>query len=160
MKLRRLFPAGTAFGEIFGFYYHLPHWDLMLHAMSGAMLGVLGFLVVDWLNKDEHTKLSMNPFFVSLFAFSFALMIGTLWEIYEFAFDRILGLNMQKFSLADGTPLVGAEALSDTMEDIIIDTLAALGVSVIGFFTNIKLSKQKKENDESAEASMHNPQDS
>ena len=135
-------------GEIFGFYYNLPNWDLMLHAMSGAMLGVLGFLVVDWLNKDEHVKLSMNPFFVSLFAFSFALMTGTLWEIYEFSFDRILGLNMQKFALADGTLLVGTAALSDTMEDLIIDAIAALAVSVIGFFTNIKVSRENNEEKE------------
>ncbi len=146
-------------GEIFGFYYNLPHWDLMLHAMSGAMLGVLGFLIVDWLNKDEHVKLSMNPFFVSLFAFSFALMIGTLWEIYEFAFDRVLGLNMQKFALGDGTPLVGAEALADTMEDIIIDTLAALLVSIIGFFTNLRVSREKKEKDLPCESSTQNFQD-
>ena len=147
-------------GEIFGFYYNLPNWDLMLHAMSGAMLGVLGFLIVDWLNKDEHVKLSMNPFFVSLFAFSFALMIGTLWEIYEFAFDRALGLNMQKFTLADGTPLVGAAALADTMEDIIIDTLAALAVSVIGFFTNLRVNREKKKNDAPCENPIQIPQNS
>ena len=125
-------------GEIFHFYYNFPHWDLMLHAMSGAMLGILGFLIVDWLNKDEHAKISMNPFFVSLFAFSFALMIGALWEIYEFSFDKFLGLNMQKFAYQNGELMVGREALSDTMEDIIIDAIAALAVSTIGFFTNLK----------------------
>jgi hypothetical protein len=65
-------------------------------------------------------------------------MIGTLWEIYEFSFDSILGLNMQKARLEDGTPLVGGAALGDTMKDLIIDALAALAVAVIGFFTNLK----------------------
>ncbi len=129
-------------GEIFSFYYRIPIWDSILHAMSAAMLGALGFILVDWLNKDEHVKLSMNPLFVSLFAFSFALMIGTLWEIYEFSFDSILGLNMQKSRLEDGTPLIGGAALTDTMKDLIIDALAALAVAVIGFFTNIKRSKK------------------
>ena len=129
-------------GEIFSFYYRIPIWDSILHAMSAAMLGALGFILVDWLNKDEHVKLSMNPLFVSLFAFSFALMIGTLWEIYEFSFDSILGLNMQKARLEDGTPLVGSGALTDTMKDLIIDALAALAVAIIGFFTNIKRNKK------------------
>lgn len=132
-------------GEIFSFYYRIPFWDSMLHAMSAAMLSTLGFILVDWLNKDEHVKLSMNPLFVSLFAFSFALMIGTLWEIYEFSFDSILGLNMQKARLEDGTPLVGNAALTDTMKDLIIDALAALAVAAIGFFTNLKKSKTPRE---------------
>lgn len=129
-------------GEIFSFYYRIPIWDSILHAMSAAMLSTLGFILVDWLNKDDHVKLSMNPLFVSLFAFSFALMIGTLWEVYEFSFDSILGLNMQKARLEDGTPLVGNAALADTMKDLIIDALAALAVALIGLFTNLKRKKQ------------------
>ncbi len=132
-------------GEIFSFYYRIPIWDSILHAMSAAMLGALGFILVDWLNKDEHVKLSMNPLFVSLFAFSFALMIGTLWEIYEFSFDSILGLNMQKARLENGTPLIGSAAVTDTMKDLIIDALAALAVAIIGFFTNIKRNKRPTE---------------
>lgn len=128
-------------GEIFSFYYLVPHWDLYLHAMSGAMLGALGFILVDWLNKDEHVKLSMSPVFVSLFAFSFALAVGALWEIYEFSFDSILGLNMQKFRAEDGGLLVGADALKDTMEDIIIDAIAAASVAILGAVTNIKRKK-------------------
>lgn len=135
-------------GEIFSFYYRFPIWDSILHAMSAAMLGALGFILVDWLNKDEHVKLSMNPLFVSLFAFSFALMIGTLWEVYEFSFDSILGLNMQKARLEDGTPLVGNAALTDTMKDLIIDALAALAVAVTGFFTNIKRTKKTQDKEQ------------
>ena len=132
-------------GEIFSFYYRIPVWDSILHAMSAAMLSTLGFILVDWLNKDEHVKLSMNPLFVSLFAFSFALMIGTLWEIYEFSFDSILGLNMQKARLEDGTPLIGNAALTDTMKDLIIDAIAALSVAVIGFVTNSRKSKTARD---------------
>ena len=141
-------------GEIFSFYYLVPHWDLYLHAMSGAMLGALGFILVDWLNKDEHVKLSMSPFFVSLFAFSFALAVGALWEIYEFAFDSILGLNMQKFRLEDGHALVGSAALRDTMGDLIIDAVAAACVAILGFLTSLKrknsalLNKEQIELDE------------
>lgn len=30
-------------GEVRSFYYAVPHWDTILHTMSGAMLGALGF---------------------------------------------------------------------------------------------------------------------
>lgn len=137
-------------GEVFSFYYIIPHWDSILHAFSGAMLGALGFVLVDFLNKDTHTKVSLSPFFISLFAFSFALAIGALWEVYEFSFDALLGLNMQKHTTAEGGQLVGTAALTDTMKDIIIDALAAFAVSVIGFFQNT-LARKPKEKAESLE---------
>ena len=130
-------------GEVFSFYYRIPHWDSMLHAFSGAMLGALGFILVDFLNREQQVKVSLSPFFVSLFALSFAVMIGVLWEIYEFSFDALLGLNMQKHSMSSGLPLVGAAALSDTMADLIIDTLAALSVAVIGGVIAARKQKQK-----------------
>lgn len=52
-----------------------------------------------------------------------------------------MGFNMQKHTLADGTPLVGHAALSDTMKDIIIDALGALAASIIGY---VSLKKNKK----------------
>lgn len=121
-------------GEVFSFYYRIPHWDAMLHAFSGAMLGALGFILVDFLNREQKVKVSLSPFFVSLFALSFAVMIGVLWEIYEFSFDALLGLNMQKHTTASGLPLVGPAALSDTMTDLCIDTLSALSISIVGGF--------------------------
>lgn len=122
-------------GEVRQFYYRIPHWDSMLHAFSGAMLGALGFVLVDLLNRDRHVRVSLSPFFVSAFAFCFALAVGALWEIYEFSFDKLLGLNMQKHTTAEGVPLSGAEALADTMKDIIIDAVAAFDVSLFGFLT-------------------------
>ena len=130
-------------GEVRNFYYRFPHWDTILHAMSSLMSGFLGFMVVDFLNKEKHTSVSLSPIFVSLFAFCFGLSIGALWEIYEFSFDEILGLNMQKFRLENGMELVGHKALSDTMKDIIVDGLGALLASVIGYF-NLCVEKRTK----------------
>ncbi|MEG1523927.1 MAG: hypothetical protein RRZ24_09025 [Clostridia bacterium] len=122
-------------GEVRDFYYLVPHWDTILHTFSSVMAGAFGFIVVATLSRDEHTAISLPPLFVALFAFCFASTIGTLWEIYEFSFDAILGLNMQKFRLADGTLLIGHAALGDTMKDIIVDVLGALGASIAGFFS-------------------------
>ena len=129
-------------GEVRNFYYHVPHWDTILHGLSSLMSGSFGFMVVDILNKDKHTSFNLSPLFLAVFAFCFGCSIGTLWEIYEYSFDALLGLNMQKFRLEDGTELVGHAALSDTMKDIIVDCAGALIASVIGYF-NLKLEKLK-----------------
>ena len=130
-------------GEVRDFYYLVPHWDTVLHAFSAAMLGVIGFTLVDLLNETEQARLRLSPFFVALFAFCFALTVGCLWEIYEYTFDGILSLNMQKYKLADGTQLVGREALSDTMKDIIVDALSALVISIIGYQSIRKREKKR-----------------
>lgn len=131
-------------GEVRSFYYLIPHWDTILHAMSGAMLGAFGFVLVRTLAEAEKVKVELSPFFVSLVAFCFAITIGVVWEVYEFAGDGLLGLNMQKFRLPDGTLLSGHAALSDTMWDLIVDALAALSVAVIGFFVLTARKKAKK----------------
>ena len=121
-------------GEIRSFYYLVPHWDVILHSMSSFMAGLFGVMVIQILNRDEHIVFKLSPFFVAMFSFCFAVAIGSVWEIYEFSFDGLLGLNMQKFLLADGTPLVGRAALTDTMKDIIVDTIGAFLASCIGYF--------------------------
>ena len=120
-------------GEVRRFYYVVPHWDVILHCMSSMMLGLFGFMFVYLINKDKKTAMSLSPFFVALFAFCFALSIEIMWEIYEFTFDGLLGLNMQKFRLEDGTLLTGREALGDTMKDIIIDAVGSFIATVIGY---------------------------
>lgn len=120
-------------GEVRNFYYVIPHWDIILHAFSSVMTGLFGFMVVAVLNRSTRTPVQLSTFFVALFAFAFAAMVGTLWEIYEFVFDGMLGMNMQKFLLEDGTALIGRDALADTMEDIIVDCIGALCATVFGY---------------------------
>lgn len=122
-------------GEVRNFYHLIPYWDSILHGFSGGALGALGFLLISILNSNEKIHMHMSPFFVWLFAFCFALSIGALWEIYEFTFDGLLGMNMQKFMLEDGTQLIGRAALSDTMWDLIVDAIGALVSTLVGVAT-------------------------
>ncbi len=131
-----IFLYGAIFlGEVRNFYYNVPHWDTILHTFSGAMIGALGFSFVSLMNKEENIPLNLTPFFVAFFAFCFAVTLGVIWEIYEFTFDGILGLNMQKFALEDGTGLIGRAALSDTMKDLVVDAIGAFVMSVIGYIS-------------------------
>ena len=125
--------AAIFLGEVRDFYYRIPHWDTILHTFSGAALGALGFSVVSLLNKQEKLNVNLSPFFVSLFSFCFAITMGAMWEIYEFSFDGLLHLNMQKFALENGVNLVGRAALADTMKDLIVDSIGALVTSIMGY---------------------------
>lgn len=141
-----LFLWGAIFaGEVWEFYYRIPLWDDLLHLISSMMAAILGFSLIDILNSKQREHIFLSPFFVCLFSVTFAVFIGVLWEIYEFTFDGILGLNMQKFAAESGdenifTPLLGRDALVDTMQDLIIDTVGAVSASTIGY-VSLKLNK-------------------
>lgn len=122
-------------GEVRAFYNTVPHWDTVLHTFSGAALGALGFSLVSLLNKTESVTFSLSPFFVALFAFSFAMSLGVIWEIYEFSMDYFLHTNMQRYMLQTGEPLVGQAALTDTMKDLIVDAIGALVMSGVGYIS-------------------------
>lgn len=128
-------------GEVRRFYYTVPFWDSILHCMSSIMTGLFAFMLVTILNRNEKTVFTLSRGFVALFAFCFSMAIGALWEIYEFVFDGILGLNMQKFLTGEGVPLVGRDALADTMSDIIVDLIGALVATLLGYLA-IKADKQ------------------
>lgn len=126
--------ASIIFGELFGFYYRIPLWDAFLHLFSGSLLAVVGFSVLHLLGSEQ------KPLTTSLFVLFFALAAGTVWEIYEFIVDGIMGMNMQKFALEDGTALFGRAAVVDTMTDLIMDALGAVVVAGVGYFS---LKKEK-----------------
>ena len=125
--------CGVYLGEVHYFYFRVPHWDTMLHTFSGFALGAVGLSIIGILNKSESVPISLSPAFVAIFAFCFAVTIGVIWEIYEFAVDAAAGLNMQKYMLESGEMLVGRGALMDTMKDLIVDALGALVISIIGY---------------------------
>lgn len=127
--------AAIYLGEVRSFYYNVPNWDNILHTFSGAMIGALGFSIVTLLNNTEEVPMNLSPLFVALFSFCFAVTLGVVWEFYEFTFDGLLGLNMQKFALEDGTQLIGRAALTDTMIDLFVDAVGALIISIIGYIS-------------------------
>lgn len=55
-------------GEVYSFYFNIPHWDTVLHTFSGAMLGVIGFSIISFLNKTDHIPVNLSPLFVAVFA--------------------------------------------------------------------------------------------
>lgn len=119
--------ASLFLGEVRGYYDRYWWWDIALHTASGFLLGIIGFLLVHVLNETEDIGLYMRPGFVAFFAFMFAIGIGALWEIFEYVMDSFFGMNMQKAMFDDPS------GLTDTMWDLIVDTLGALTISVLGY---------------------------
>ena len=131
--------AAEFLGEINNFYTLVPWWDTMLHTVSGVILGLIGFMLVYVLNENERVTVHLSPVFICFFAFCFAVAAGAIWEIFEFAGDRLLGMNMQKYLPPAGTTeLYTADwrfdaGLLDTMGDLICDALSAFATSVAGY---------------------------
>lgn len=115
-------------GEMHGFYDKFWWWDIMLHTISGFVLGIIGFMFVYLLNNKYDENVKLSPFFIVLFSLCFAVTIGVFWEFFEFGMDRIFGFNMQKFRE------VGQDGLIDTMTDLMVDTVGALIISIMGHF--------------------------
>lgn len=120
--------AAVFLGEIRSYYERFWWWDIALHVSSGLLLGILGFLLVYVLNESERIELHMRARFVAIFAFFFAVTVGAVWEMFEFAMDSLFATNMQKPMLGDPS------GLTDTMWDLIVDAAGALVICALGWF--------------------------
>lgn len=119
--------AALFLGEMRDFYFRVWWWDSLLHFTSGILLGLFGFVLAYAMNEDDRIDLHLKPSFMATFAFFFALSVGALWEIFEFAMDQIFGMQMQKPKFGD------LSGLTDTMLDLILDALGGLVISVFGW---------------------------
>ena len=61
--------------------------------------------------KEANVSVRLRPFFEAVFAFYFALALGTLGRMHDFICDMILGLNMQKTYVANRTALIDTAVL-------------------------------------------------
>lgn len=120
--------AALFLGEFRSYYVRFWWWDIVLHAASGCLLGIVGFLLVYVLNESRRVPMALLPQFVALFAFLFAVTVGALWEVFEYAMDRVFGMDMQKTMLGD------TSGLTDTMWDLIVDIIGAAFIAVLGWW--------------------------
>ena len=127
--------SGLVLGDLFDFYGRFKWWDILLHGISGVMLGILGYEILPVPSDARNRRRTLYPLFASVWIISFALAVGALWEIFEYIADGIFGLNSQQYLTSTGTfdestPLKGREALRDTMEDLILGFIGAAAVAI------------------------------
>jgi hypothetical protein len=112
-------------GTSLGFYGRFLWWDTALHTTSGCLLGMVGFIAVFLINGTDHRPEGMRVSLIAVFGFMFAVTLGVFWEIYEFVADNLIpGLNMQ----------VVETGTDDTMVDMIVNTIGAAVVALLGYF--------------------------
>ena len=104
---------------------HLVYWrwgwyDIVAHFLAGVALGFVGFLMIYIAMLRQ--KVFLPAFYAGLFAFSFSVMVGVLWEFFEIGMDTYFGTTMVKGSGYD-----------DIIGDLLGDTAGALLASVVGY---------------------------
>ena|SRR3989338_1396265 len=114
-------------GEIGQFYDRILFWDKFLHFQSGLLLGAAGYVLVYILNEHQKLKLDLSPALISIFAVTFSLSIGVIWEMFEFAADSYFSQHIANHPYFQ-------ESNIDTMWDLIAAGGGALIVSVAGYF--------------------------
>ena len=115
-----LFIFATLFlGEVLDFYNRYWWWDIALHGGSAIGFGLIGTLFV--LMLFEGDRYAAPPIAIAFISWCFALSIGALWEIFEYAMDQTFGMNMQKSGLVD------------TMWDLIVDAVGGAIGAAAGF---------------------------
>lgn len=148
--------GGPVLGNVYKLYHRVRFWDKAMHALSGYAIAALGYALADILEpkKGEHSRVLK-----CVFALGFSLSIGVLWEIYEYALDVLLHLDMQNdtlitdlssYALGEETGVIGSIrdidsvvvngqtlpgyidiGLIDTMNDLITCALGAACLCVV-----------------------------
>lgn len=123
--------AALVAGELWGAYGKFWWWDDVLHTLSGVILGFIGFVLVYFFNARY--QMNINPLFVAAFAFSFAVTMAVVWEVFEFAGDALFHSQMQHWADPASVPMIGqayqGSGLRDTMSDLIVASIGALFTS-------------------------------
>ena len=71
---------------------------------------------------------------------AFTALVGVLWEVCEFAIDGLKsGSNMQRFNNSvTNEPFIGRRAITDTMIDLMMDTVGGIMAGLYFAYSNIK----------------------
>lgn len=151
------YAIGPALGQCHNLYYTVSWWDKLLHIWGGVMFAFFGvFLFEKFVGKDEK-KVVMT----AIFGLCFSMALAVMWEFCEFGADTFLGMDMQddvvvdhinSYLLDEGVGVAGSIenieevivngeklpvkgyidiGLTDSMLDMLFETLGAIVVSVI-----------------------------
>lgn len=117
------FLFGTQFlGSYLGAYTYFSWWDIMLHLVSGILVGYMGLVLLVTLDQDHILFCQKKISVIVLFIFAVSVTGAVFWEIFEFTSDTLLRTNTQLGSLRD------------TMGDLICGTIVGAGfASYIGY---------------------------
>ncbi|WP_252226992.1 hypothetical protein [Clostridium sp. ZBS2] len=112
------------FGEFKKFYITFWWWDLLIHAIYGSYSVIIALnLIQGIITKNKQTTKQRFTIFSLIFAFSFSIALGTIWEVFEFVGDYLFKTTMIK------------GGLEDTLSDLIVKVLSAFITSIICYYS-------------------------
>jgi hypothetical protein len=120
------------FGEYKKFYLKFWWWDSFLHGIFGCYAVIIALhLITGIITKEKEATKKRFTALIAIFAFSFSIALGTLWEMFEFLCDYFLKTNMTE------------NGLEDTATDLLIKILFASVTSIIYYHRRLKNEKYK-----------------
>lgn len=119
-------------GEINKFYTTFWWWDLFLHGIFGSYAVITAlYLMHGIIERGKQISERRFRFFTALFAFSFSIALGTLWEVFEFTGDYLFKTQMVK------------GGLEDTATDLIAKIVTAFITALIYYYRSMKNNRDR-----------------
>ena len=109
-------------GRLGGFYELWPWYDKALHFIDAFLIAMIAFTIVYLFHLIGHLR--PHSWIDGLIILLITLGLGALWELGEYAADRVLGRATQ------GSPEMAP--LDDTMFDLLLDGAGGLLAAIAG----------------------------
>jgi hypothetical protein len=105
-------------------YATYPWWDSLTHTLSSTIVAAVGYTTARAF--DEHSEaVRLPPTFMFPFILIVTLAFGVFWEVIEFTVGGVSARN-------GGDAVLTQYGLTDTMQDLLFDTVGAVIVAVWG----------------------------
>ncbi len=122
---------GMYLGEIKDAFFFFPHWDTLLHFLSGVLIALMGFLLIYPLYMQKPAR--AYAYLILLFTVSFAIAAGGIWELIEYGIDVVF----------QPVPPMQRSGLPDTMGDLAIESFSALLTGIAAYLFVLKKGHAK-----------------
>ena len=115
--------AGPILGTVHRFYFTYLWWDSFIHGISGFLLVAVGFSLPE--SKLMRGKADWGFHQRMVLAFLFSMAAASFWELWEFMWDQLLGMDLQGDTLITGisSHLLGVGEGVGRIEDIRLVTI-------------------------------------
>ncbi|MDN6725974.1 MAG: hypothetical protein L0L43_05690, partial [Tetragenococcus halophilus] len=110
----------------------IPLWDKLLHLVSPMILTAIGYGILSEFLKGQNIT-ARSPWLFLIFGFSFAGICGVFWEFWEWSWDMLLDMNLQRYK-SGNTVFVGRRVLQDTMGDLLINVIGSFLLSFFAWY--------------------------
>lgn len=119
---------------VYGLYFDMAifKWvDTPLHFLGGFVASFFFATYYAERLRNIYKEKTIYPrLFILLFILGAATSVGVAWEVYEFAYDKLIAIPQSNF--------LTQPSLDDTMKDLIMDTAGGLEVALLFFLTKGK----------------------